>query len=310
MPDEHDLTISVVIPTYGRDAAISKLVPELNGSDNCDEIIVVGSNLRQDTIKHISNYCKFVRGPGEGPVEAKRLGVDKAKGDIIGFFDDDIRVSDGYFGGVKEQFANGEEIVQTKLVFEDKGKTPIDNNTGNISSYKWNALLETNFNYGSETQYIPYGNENGLFVLKEVLDEVPLFDGNLIGSGYGESISFAFRAQSEGYRICFYPDSILYHVGEDFGGNIESSDKISNSENNSSQSCGKYHYELNHNMLYIHTVHYPHLAIPAYIYHTFRSLGRAVYYRDISCVPISVSGVIHGMLTGLKQLSQERFGNR
>lgn len=308
MSDERDLTLSVVIPTHGRDAAISKLVKEIKNHDNCDEIIVVGSNLKDDTIKQISDYCKFVEDPGEGPVEAKRLGVNSARGDIIGFFDDDVRTSDGYFDGIKKQFFNGEDIVQTKLVFEDKGEVPVDDNIDNICTYKWNALLETNFNYGSDTQYIPYGNENGLFVLKDVLNEVPLFDENLIGSGYGESISFAFRAQRKGYRICFYPDSILYHVGEDFGGNIESSGKISNQKTNKSQSCGKYHRELNHNMLYIHTVHYPHLALPAYIYHIFRSIGRTIYYRDISCVPISISGVIYGMLTGLKQLSKKPSG--
>ena len=53
------------------------------------------------------------------------------------------------------------------------------------------------------------------------MNRIPFFDKNLIGDGYGESISFSLRAKQKGYKILFDPRSIVYHIGAQDGGSIE-----------------------------------------------------------------------------------------
>ena len=212
--------ISIVIPTYNRRRMLYDLLDQLN-SQKC-EIIVVDDRSTDDTKDML--ICefpkvKYVKGKGKGQGFAKQLGIEHANNDIIGFLDDDVRVNNDFIENVEKAFEKGERVVQTKLIFENKGEKDIKEDNRNTGKLKWNLFSKRKWNYGRNEKYIESCAECGIFFKKELS---PLFfSENLIGDGYGESIMFSCELKLERIKIWFEPDSIVYHIGADKGGSVE-----------------------------------------------------------------------------------------
>ena len=216
------MKISIIIPTYNRKKYLQNLLNQLKNED-C-EIVVVDDKSTDGTKEMIKNNfpsIKYVLGSGKGQKFAKQKGIENSTGDIIGFLDDDARVKKGFLKFIKQDFEKGENIVQTKLIFLDKGQKNIKSEKNNIGKLKWNLRQNGNWNWGTNIRYIDLCAECGIFFRKNILNRIPFFDKNLIGDGYGESISFSLRAKEKGYKILFDPRSIVYHIGAQDGGSIE-----------------------------------------------------------------------------------------
>ncbi len=89
-------TLSLIIPTVGRQDALFKLLQELNKQSFKDfETILVFRAISQEQVKEISDKFPFLmlqmvdqRGPGL--VSARNTGINFAKGKILAFSDDDV----------------------------------------------------------------------------------------------------------------------------------------------------------------------------------------------------------------------------
>lgn len=99
--------ISIVIPTYNAE----RFMPDLLGSifrNKVDdmEVIIVDDCSKDDTVKIAKNYPVRVieLAKNGGPAEARNIGVEAAKGDIIFFLDADVIVMDGTIQEVKDYF--------------------------------------------------------------------------------------------------------------------------------------------------------------------------------------------------------------
>jgi len=220
------LKISIIIPTYNRKKYLQNLLKQLKNED-C-EIIVVDDKSTDDTgemVKRDFPKIKYFKGDGKGQKYAKQEGINNSSGKIVGFLDDDTKIEKNYLKEIKKDFKNGENIVQTKIVYFDKGEKNIKKEREDIGELKWNLRQNVNLNWGTHNRYINVCTECGVFFRKKILEDLPWFDKNLIGDGYGESISFSLRAKRKGYKILFEPKAAVYHLGAKTGGSQEKFDK-------------------------------------------------------------------------------------
>ncbi len=86
--------VSVVIPTYNRDALLKRAIESvLNQTFDDFEVIVVDGAGSGSTEELVGSYgdgrLRYVRQSGRGIANARNLGVKKARGEFIAFLDDD-----------------------------------------------------------------------------------------------------------------------------------------------------------------------------------------------------------------------------
>jgi len=218
--------ISLIIPTFNRKEMLADLLRSL-ANEKC-EIIVVDDKSTDGTAEVLKKQfpkVKYVLGDGKGQKFAKQKGLEASKGDIIGFIDDDSRVDAGIVRTVEDDFAEGEVIVQTRLVFLNKGEKRIDLDRSDIGMKRWNLRQTGRWNYGMVSKYVELCAECGVFFSRKLLADVPWFDDKLVGDGYGESLSFSLRTAERNYKILFEPRAIVWHIGAQTGGSIERYEK-------------------------------------------------------------------------------------
>lgn len=100
------MKISVIIPTLSRDRYLEDTIEDLLNQDNdySFEIIIIDQNNlpleeRSQSLKLLvqEKEIKWIRFSGKNVVLSRNKGIDIAKGDIIVFLDDDIRIKDKNF---------------------------------------------------------------------------------------------------------------------------------------------------------------------------------------------------------------------
>jgi glycosyltransferase involved in cell wall biosynthesis len=218
--------ISIIIPTFNRKELLAELLRSL-ANEKC-EIVVVDDRSTDGTAEVLKKQfpkVKYILGDGKGQKFAKQKGVDNSKGDIIGFIDDDSRVDAGIVRTVENDFAKGELIVQTRLVFLNKGEKMVEADRPDIGMKRWNLRQTGQWNYGTEPKYVELCAECGVFFSRKLIADVPWFDDKLVGDGYGESLSFSLRTAERGKKILFEPKAVVWHIGAKTGGSIERYEK-------------------------------------------------------------------------------------
>jgi glycosyltransferase involved in cell wall biosynthesis len=110
------LTISAVIPTKNRAADLRLAVQSiLDQSHRPDELIIVDQSDTTESRAMVEGLCKGRPGVRlvyvhdravTGLVDAKRVGVERATGDIVSFLEDDVVLEPAYFEGVAWAFAS------------------------------------------------------------------------------------------------------------------------------------------------------------------------------------------------------------
>lgn len=96
------IKFTVVIPTYNGASRLPKVLDKLHGQTNIEhinwEIIIVDNNSVDETAKLVQNYqehweypfeLRYVFEPEQGLAFARARGVKEAKGEFVGFLDDD-----------------------------------------------------------------------------------------------------------------------------------------------------------------------------------------------------------------------------
>jgi len=110
-----NMTISVVTPTYYRHAEVPGLLKALAQQTllPLEVILVDGAPVAEKRTEdylaaHAVDFpfaIRYIRHSGGTAIQRNR-GIDEAKGDIIQFFDDDVRPDPGYLQAVADVFAN------------------------------------------------------------------------------------------------------------------------------------------------------------------------------------------------------------
>jgi GT2 family glycosyltransferase len=123
MPTEAPgLTVSVVVPTAGRSAALAQVVAAAL-ADEPTEVVVVDD--RRDVTRNLAlpddPRVRTVAGQHQGPGPARQAGAEAAVGDIVLLLDDDVVPAPGLVAGHAARHAAREELVVVGAMPVDLG---------------------------------------------------------------------------------------------------------------------------------------------------------------------------------------------
>ena len=208
---ENNIRISVVIATYNRVDVIKDCIESILSQDfpkDRYEIIIIDSS-STDSVKKIIEECfqrsnpeiKYFYQKKEGLASARNLGIDKAIGDIIYFFDDDCIVD-----------KNCLKIVSSAYDTNDIGGIE-----GGVAGYHSSTIIQKYGDYlyhRTDTQ--PGGIIPGMdgpigcnaSYKKEVLSAVQGFDEQF---KWMEDLEIAIKIRKKGYYFKFIPSALVYH---------------------------------------------------------------------------------------------------
>jgi GT2 family glycosyltransferase len=148
---------------------------------------------------------------------ARNVGLDRAKGDIILFLDDDIAFSptlvDEHVNAHLQHLKAGAVTGMIKLIAphfwpEQSFVVKLDKDT---------AKLHVNFEK-DQAGYIDYHSGGNVSFKKEVFNRVGAFDCHFLGNAFYEEIDFSIRLRKKGYAIFYCPSAQIIHFRHDAGG--------------------------------------------------------------------------------------------
>ena len=185
------------------------------------EIIVVDNNSTDGSIEAIWENYKSKKNlqvlnlkKNFGPAYARNQGVKKARGEYLGFLDNDTFVHPDWIKNAIPEFEKNQKlgIVQCKLLLANE-KNKID--------YVGEFLGQNGFliqiakggdeDKGQFEQKMPImaAKSAGMFIRKKVFDQIGGFDGDYFI--YVEETDLGWRSWLAGYETLLIPKSIVYH---------------------------------------------------------------------------------------------------
>lgn len=222
--NSNKLRLSVIIPTFGREAEpISVVKGLLRQTRMPNEIVVIDQNFPR-----FNRLDKFLESCGDivrhyyfddpGVCINYNRGIQKATGDILLFLDDDVEIQDNLIEAHLKNYINLDEIGGVAGgVLQPKGdKAPFKikyvgryfKNTGKVIA---------NFNYDKKcfVDFAPGGN---MSYQKKILDKISGCDLAFEGNGYFFEPDLGLRVKALKYKIVFEPDAMVKHLMAPRGG--------------------------------------------------------------------------------------------
>ena len=219
--------ISIIIPTVGqaRQDDLIKALRSIEGNTvkPLEVLIIIQGDLRPGALKVFDLNLILVRIDKKSLTQARNIGADLAKGDIISFLDDDVILDKNYFEEILKSFEkyNDIKLVQGKIT---------NFQTNKLKDFFWGLFLgpgslrKSNYirlfnfeniiykSYSNYEEFCMWAGGANINVKREALDH-ERFDSQLIRYSCGEDVDFSFRI----YRrygvnsILFQPKAKLVH---------------------------------------------------------------------------------------------------
>lgn len=205
---------SVIVPTFGRESHVHRLLASLDvARSNYDgkvEIIVVDSS-SQASAQHIAESCRtydaIYSHREEQSVRWKRnYGVSKSRFPIIMFIDSDCEVNAEIFEEHARIYESGIENLGgvyglTRFVGERSFLWRI---------IEWTPFVDV-FSFAEHFPYVQWAIGNNISYYKSVFDQVGGFDENFPFRLGGDDLDLSLRVTALGYLIKTTPGAIAYH---------------------------------------------------------------------------------------------------
>lgn len=203
---------SIIIPFYGKCSVLAETLNSLKNQTEIDfEIILVDDESPEPADKLILNYCDFlqinyIRINNKGRAEARNIGSQNARAEMLIFLDSDIIVEPDWFSIIKAYILKSPHSI----LVGNGNRNPIGANNS-FSKYllviekKWSILFE-------ETQPISLNNFKfsacHLVISKDVFKNEGGFNNNLTD---GEDFELGFRILTKGYKVDYIKNAVVWH---------------------------------------------------------------------------------------------------
>ena len=184
------------------------------------EIIIADNNssdgsfdMFNDNFKNNKNI-KFIRlEQNYGPAQARNEAVKKARGEIIGFLDNDTEVDSEWVRKALPYFDDKTVgALQCKLLLlKDKNKIDYAGEYFGSLGFLVHAAIygeEDKGQYDGPTELLA-AKSAGMFIRKSVFDEIEGFDNDYFI--FVEETDLGWRARLKGHKTIFAYDSVVYH---------------------------------------------------------------------------------------------------
>jgi GT2 family glycosyltransferase len=224
--------ISVIIPTYGREAPLIKTIQDVLQQDYpAFEVLVVDQTPQhqpqvQAALEQWARTGKirWFRLSWASLPGARNYGVRRAQGDIMLFLDDDVELPAGFLAAHAHNYARPEIGAVAGRVF-DRMK---------LSNHAQDLVIEDlppqamdpgiawyyiNLVHTIKPQPVLSARGCNMSFRREIFDQYDLwFDERFQGSAVREETDFCLRLRQTGWIIWYDPTADLVHLGEETGG--------------------------------------------------------------------------------------------
>ncbi len=205
--------VSIVVPTYEREECLAVLLKNLFIQDYKDyEVIVIdqSSQLSENKIQLINlnkNKIRYFQIKEKGRSIAKNIGIQKSKGDIIIFCDDDILPPINFITTHVNNYKNLKiGAVSCRLVEDGQPSIRIKQ----VLESTWYGRF-INRPYSTYSTFATSLNGGNMSFRRIVLEKVGYFEEKLIGTSMVEEPDIAFRVIKNGYKIYFDSSVTVLH---------------------------------------------------------------------------------------------------
>ncbi len=225
-------TLSVIIPTYQREAVLCETLHSLLAQDYPNyEVIVVDQTPThqpetQRQLEHLvqTGQITLYRVPWASLPAARNLGIEHSSGDIVLFIDDDVVLPPGYLYAHARTFVErpdvgavaGRVFDRMKLAEQDGLEIdylPPEAMDPGIAWYHLDLVHTT------QPQPVLTARGCNMSFRRELFDKHGLrFDERFYGSAVREESDFCLHIRQTGYIIWYNPEAHLVHLGEATGG--------------------------------------------------------------------------------------------
>lgn len=220
--------ITVAIPTYNGENRLPKVLEKLRSQINTEqiswEILIVDNNSQDDTAKIIQNYrsnwpdripLRYCFESKQGAAFARLLAVREAKGELIGFLDDDNLPTEDWvsqaYNFAKNHPKAGAFSGQIHGEFEVKPPENFERIQAFLAIREYGSVSKL---FDPESLRLP--TAAALVVRKQVwLETVPSYPtlkgrigGSMLGGEDYEPLLYMYKA---GWQIWYHPDLHSYH---------------------------------------------------------------------------------------------------
>jgi MoaA/NifB/PqqE/SkfB family radical SAM enzyme/glycosyltransferase involved in cell wall biosynthesis len=218
------MKVSIIIPTYNRTQHLKNILNDIVSVDNESvlEVLVCDDGSTEDVASIVNNvkYSKPVYHLRQDDLgfragQARNMGINRAKGDILLFLDDDVRISKFF---IDAHISRHKQMKEKSLVFGFRYRS-VDQveNIHQLShpSESWGKdsrafeIDETDVNVSKSAHpwfYVYSCN----FSVRNV-PGLPIFDPTFEGWGM-EDIELAYRLYYHDFQLCYEPKAWLLHI--------------------------------------------------------------------------------------------------
>lgn len=211
---EFELSLSIVIPTYGRDRVLVDTINQLLAlGPPAHEIIVVDQTPKHEheTAEQLASWnaggaIRLIHQEAPSVTRAMNAGLMAARGSIVLFLDDDIRPEPKLLAAHLDEHQREESAIVAGRVLQPwhEGMT---------------SFSDEPFQFADLTPRDVDGFMGGnVSIRRKVALALGGFDENFVRVAYNFEQEFAYRARQAGHRIFYAPEACIHHLKEVIGG--------------------------------------------------------------------------------------------
>lgn len=217
-------TISVAIPTYGRERVLIETLEAVKRLDDpAEEVVVVDQTVRhlpetQERLAQLSaeGAIRWIRTSPPSIPRAMNIGLREARSDIVLFLDDDIDPDRGLISAHRRCYAEGQVAAMVGMVLQP-GETPRRPTPEALRGVGLKRDLAFDF-CGTERTPVASVIALNFSVRREAALAVGGFDERFTGAAYRFETEFCRRLRRFGGEVVYEPSGLVRHLRAPSGG--------------------------------------------------------------------------------------------